>query len=145
MNPTILIADILNFAPEFNALNLGSPPTQLTSSLALFNAMADSVVQSPPFPGVATNGSIYTPIYMAKMFIICHWLKMGMNTEGRIASDKVGDLASTYATPNVNDSNDWNNSIYGQRYIQFRRMYAPGITHSPRPHNPPGGGYWGFV
>lgn len=144
MNPTILKADILGFAPEFAALDVvvdAGPNTQLDNQLAVLNPMADGVV-SDVFPNTVSNGSQFTPIYIVKMLVICHWLKGSINTEGRVAADGVADLSTNYATPDVNQNADWNNSIYGQRYVQFRRIYVPGVSVAPAPIPAPNQGIW---
>lgn len=78
-----------------------------------------------------------TAIYAVKMLVICHWLKCSKNTEGPITMDKVGDLQSQYATPDLNQNQDWNETIYGRRYLQMRRIYAFSLGVAPQPRPAP--------
>jgi hypothetical protein len=145
LNPTILKADILGFAPEFNALDVvvgAGPNTQLDNQLVILNSMADSVVSDTVYPSIAPDGDQFSPIYIVKMLVVCHWLKLTINTEGRVSSDKVGDNQTNYSVPDVNSNADWNNTIYGQRYVQFRRIYAPGISQAPAPGREAYPGLW---
>lgn len=131
MNPLVTKTDLLTFAPEFawlDAIAVTPHSSRLDIMLGVFNHASNIYVSESSFPN-DTSESPYTPLYMAKLWIIAHWLKATTNTEGRVQSDKTADLQTTYATPDVN--NEWNTTAYGQKFLDLRSLYCIGISWAP--------------
>jgi hypothetical protein len=133
VNPTVTKQTLLNSFPEFAGLDQIFPYNPHTSMLDLLvpelNPQADLYVSDQVYPSTPASGQTYSPIYYAKMLIMAHFIKLTINTEGRVQSDKVGDIATTYAVPVVND--DWAQTIYGQRFLKYRNIYCMGVSYAP--------------
>jgi hypothetical protein len=120
-----------------NTMTNGTPAAIALTPSTVFNPAGNVTPLNATLRQVQRGFAPMTVVYMAKMLVVCHYLKVSINTEGRISSDRVGDLQSNYAAPDVNVNQDWNNTVYGQRFVQMRRIYAPGLSQSPVPGNFP--------
>lgn len=87
--------------------------------LTALNAAADCYVSEDVFGDCTMQ---------AKAYVIAHLAKLGDNNgTGALTSERVGDLARSYAGPGSN-ATDWEQTAYGKQYLRLARLTSVGQT-----------------